>query len=117
MKEQALVKMKDALHHIYEFEAYLAHEHKMLLNEAIVLAMLGDGKTRRSTDLARELGTTFSMMSRTLAALEKPEYITRAFGKEDKREMYFTISKAGQKKLATLNTGFDFSGFLAEFNK
>jgi len=117
MKEQALIKMKEALHHIYAFEAHLAHEHKMLLNEAIVLAMLGDGKTRRSTDLARELGTTFSMMSRTLKALEEPKYIIRAFGKEDKREMYFTISKLGQKKLETLNADYDFSKFLAVFNK
>ena len=116
MKEQALIKMKDTLHHIYEFESYLAHEHKMLLNEAIVLAILGDGITRRSTDLARELGTTWSMMSRTVKALEEPEYITRAFGKVDKREMNFTISKTGQKKLAALTAGFDFSKFLAAFN-
>jgi DNA-binding MarR family transcriptional regulator len=113
MKEIALIKMKETLSHIYAFEVYLVSEHKMLLNEAIVLAMLGDGTTRRSTELARELNTTPSMMSRTLRSLEHPEYILRDFGKVDKREMNFTITPAGRKKLATLNAEFDFSKFLA----
>ncbi len=113
MKESALLKMKKTLSHIYAFEEYLYHEQKMLLNEAIVLAMLGDGRTRRSTDLARELHTTPSMMSRTLRSLEDAELILRAFGKEDKREMNFTITPAGQKKLATLTAEFDFSKFVA----
>ncbi len=112
MTECKFSKMSAMMFHVYQFENYLAYEHKMLLNEALVLGMLGNGKTRRSTDLARELGTTYSMMSRTLAALEKAEFIDRAFGKEDKREMYFTINKAGSKKLSALN-GYDFSKFLA----
>ncbi len=112
MTECKYIKMKDMMFHVYQFENHLAHEHKMLLNEALVLGMLGNGKARRSTDLARELGVTFSMMSRTLAALEKMEFIDRAFGKTDKREMNFTINKAGSKKLSVLNSDYDFGGFL-----
>jgi len=113
MTECKFSKMSALMFHVYQFENHLAHEHKMLLNEAFVLGMLGNGKTRRSTDLARELGVTFSMMSRTLSALEDAGFIERAIGKEDKREMVFTINKAGSKKLSLLNGDFDFSGFLA----
>ncbi len=116
-KECKFIMMKEALRHIYAFEAHLAHTHQLLLNEAIVLCILGEGKTRRSTDLANELGVTYSMMSRTLTGLERREYISRAIGAEDKREMHFTITKTGKKMLATLNDGFDFSGFLALFGK
>lgn len=117
MTECKYIKMKDLMFHVYQFEKHLSRDHKMLLNEALVLGMLGNGKPRRSTDLADELGTTYSMMSRTLSSLEDAGFVERAIGKEDKREMLFTITKTGAKKLSVLNGGYDFDAFFVALNK
>jgi|GEM_PF-1282567 len=111
------VKMTETLKCIYAFENYLARAHKLLLNEAIVLCILEEGRTRRSTDLANELGVTYSMMSRTLSALEQHGFVDRAIGPEDKREMHFTITKNGKKMVKEFSDGFDFAEFMALFGK
>ncbi len=111
------MKMAETLKCIYAFEAFLAKKHQLLLNEAIVLCILEEGRARRSTDLANELGVTYSMMSRTLSALERHAFIDRAIGTEDKREMHFTITKNGKKMVKELGDGFDFGEFMALFGK
>lgn len=111
------MKMAETLKCIYSFEAHLAKKHRLLLNEAIVLCILDEGRTRRSTDLANELGVTYSMMSRTLSAIERHGFVDRAIGPEDKREMHFTITKSGKKMVKDLGDGFDFTEFMALFGK
>lgn len=110
-------KMREVLHSIYAFESYLAKKRDLLLNEAVTLCMLEDGHPRRSTDLADDLGVTYSLMSRTLNAIEKKGFVDRAIGPVDKREMHFTITKVGKKALKETADGFDFSEFIALFGK
>ena len=73
-----------------------------LPGEYIVLAIQEEGKPMCSTDLAADLNIGKSMLSRYFATLEKEGLVSRAFGKKDKREVVFTITAQGKKKLAAI---------------
>lgn len=113
MKEQALTKMKEVMHAVYSFENHLIKEHGLLLNAALTLCALEGSKSKRSSDLAEELGVTYSLMSRTVVLLEKRLLIDRSIGKTDKREMRFTLTEKGKKLLKEIREGYDLSKFLS----
>ncbi len=108
--------MRDVLKSIYSFEAFLMENFSVCLNEAIVLCMLDQG-TERSTKLAQALGVTYSLMSRTLASLEKKGCLSRKIGEVDKREMYFSLTKNGKELLTKIVEGYDFREFVKACKK
>jgi len=98
--------MRDVLKNIYAFESFLLANFRVCLNEAMVLCTLEQG-TERSTKLAQSLGVTYSLMSRTLASLEKKGLVNRAIGTDDKREMYFSLTKNGKEMLTKIGEAYD----------
>jgi len=105
------IGMRDVLKNIYALEAFLLGRFNICLNETMVLCMLEQG-TERSTKLAQMLGVTYSLMSRTLAALEKKGLVNRRIGETDKREMYFTLTKNGRDLLTKIVEEYDFREFV-----
>jgi DNA-binding MarR family transcriptional regulator len=107
----AFREVKEFLSKVYAFESHLAKNFSMLLNEAVAVCALGEGTAKRSTDIANEMGVTYSLMSRTLASLERKSLVTRAIGVTDKREMRFTLTKMGKETLAKITESYDFRPF------
>jgi Transcriptional regulators len=52
-----------------------------------------------SGELAGELGLTYSNASKVIKSVENKGLIQRELGKEDKRNMYFSLSKKGEEVL------------------
>lgn len=101
-----LIYLRDVLKNIYAFESFLIARFQICLNETMVLCSLEQG-TERSTKLAQLLGVTYSLMSRTLASLEKKGLVSREIGKNDKREMYFSLTKNGRDLLTKIAEEYD----------
>lgn len=110
------IGMRDVLKSIYAFETFLFGKFDLCLNEAMVLCMLEQG-TERSTKLAQALGVTYSLMSRTLASLEKKGLVNRKIGETDKREMYFILTKNGKDLLTKIVEEYDFREFVKACKK
>ena len=98
MKTGALCTVRDIYRLIREFEEYFQQKHDLCLNEGMLLCSLKEGKLS-STALADALGLTTSNTSKVIKSVEQKKFIKRILGKEDKRQMYFTLTELGKEKL------------------
>lgn len=96
-----LCSLRDIFRSIRDFEEAFQQEHDLCLNEGMLLCSLKDCMLK-STDLAERLGLTPSNTSKVIKSVETKGYIERILGKEDKRQMFFTLTNEGQAKLAVI---------------
>ncbi len=74
------------------------------MNEGMALCTLSDAQCLTSSKLAEQLGLSYSNMSKVIKSLEAKDYIKRCVGKEDKRQMLFSITESGEQLLADIRT-------------
>jgi DNA-binding MarR family transcriptional regulator len=91
---------------LIHFKAYrlLRHEFTGLiktcglsLHEWIVLSVLDHRKTRKTSDLAEEVGVELPMITQVTNGLEERGLIERQTGEDDKRQRYFSLTPKGQE--------------------
>lgn len=102
-----LCQIRDVYRAIYEFELNFQQSYNLGLNEGMLLCSLNVQKYS-SNELAEILGLSNSNTSKVIKSIEKKGLIKRIVGKDDKRQMYFTLTESGRKKLETIKC--------AEFN-
>lgn len=102
-----LCQIRDVYRAIYEFESDFQQSYNLGLNEGMLLCSLSIQKYS-SNELAGVLGLSNSNTSKVIKSVEKKGLIKRIVGKDDKRQMYFVLTNAGQKKLESIKC--------AEFN-
>ena len=102
-----LCQIRDVYRAIYEFELNFQHSYDLSLNEGMLLCSLNAQKYS-SNELAGVLGLSNSNTSKVIKSVEKKRLIKRIVGKDDKRQMYFTLTDLGRKKLESIKC--------AEFN-
>lgn len=102
-----LCQIRDVYRAIYEFELNFQQSYDLGLNEGMLLCSLSNQKYS-SNDLAKVLGLSNSNTSKVIKSVEKKGLIRRIIGKDDKRQMYFTLTDLGHKKLESIKC--------AEFN-
>jgi DNA-binding MarR family transcriptional regulator len=90
-----ICKIRDIYMAIGEFETYFVKEFNLSLNEGMLLCSLQEKGELTSTSLAKELQLTCSNTSKVIKSVEEKEYIERKLGKEDKREMRFSLTPKG----------------------
>lgn len=83
--------MRELLKALSELENQLITTYSISLNEAMVLCSIG-GETVAAGTIVERTGMTPSHASKTISLIEKKEMVTRDFGKQDKRQMYFTLT-------------------------
>lgn len=93
-----LCQIRDVYRSIYEFELNFQQSYNLGLNEGMLLCPLSTQKYS-SNELAGILGLSKSNTSKVIISVEKKGLIKRIVGKEDKRQMYFTLTDLGRKKL------------------
>lgn len=98
---RTLCKIRDLYRSISEFETEFQNQYDICLNEGMLLCTLGENKFS-SSELAERLGLTNSNASKVIRSLEKKGYIERIIGQQDKRQMYFTLTKEGDDLLNTI---------------
>ena len=98
---KALCSLRDIFRSIRDFEEAFQNKHGLCLNEGMMLCSLKD-EVLKSTDLAERLGLTPSNMSKVIKAVESKGFVERKLGKEDKRQMYFSLTPEGREKLSVI---------------
>lgn len=99
MTTEPLCRIRDILRTISEFEASFQARHGIGLNEGMLLCSISKYGKCCSGEVAGLLGLTSSNTSKVIASAEKKKLVKRIIGKEDKRQMYFSLTQAGEKCL------------------
>ena len=99
-----LCKIRDIYRTIAEFESQFEKEFDLSLNEGMLLCSLNDNQCLSSTEIAKNLGLTCSNTSKVIRSVESKGFIERTLGKEDKRQMYFTLTSEGEKMIKKIKT-------------
>ena len=90
--------MRELMMALSDFENKLMEAHGVSLNEAMVLCALG-GECVTASVIAERTGMRPSHASKVIGALEERGYLMRELGKQDKRQMYLSLTDEGRKCL------------------
>ncbi|MFT4070736.1 MAG: winged helix DNA-binding protein [Dysgonamonadaceae bacterium] len=97
-QEKTLCRIRDVYRSIATFEAEFESKYGICLNEGMLLCSLS-GNKYSSSELAEVLGLSNSNTSKVIKSVENKELVKRIIGKDDKRQMYFTLTDKGRAKL------------------
>lgn len=95
-------KIRDVQRAVNQFESDFEKTHSICLNEGMVLCSLAKTEKLSSGELSELLGLSSSNTSKVINSLERKELIQRELGEKDKRQMFFLLTKAGQKLLESI---------------
>lgn len=99
-----ICKMRDIYKALSIFETAFEEVYGISLNEAMVLCALREaGKEITSTAIAERTEMAPSHTSKVIRTVEDKGLIRRALGEVDKRQMYFSLTEAGKKRLNELD--------------
>lgn len=99
-----LCKIRDLQRAIAEFETSFIQRFDLTLNEGMLLCTLLEHPRLTAGELAECLGLTASNTSKVIRPVEKKKLITRLVGKEDKRQMLFTLTQEGRQRIQEIKT-------------
>lgn len=95
--------MRDIYKALAGFENAFEQAYGLSLNEAMILCALHEaGREMTSTAIASRTEMSASHTSKVLRSVEEKQLICRALGQTDKRQMYFSLTEAGRKRLQQL---------------
>ncbi len=110
-----LCEIRNLSRAIADFENAFQKEFTISLNEGMTLCTLNSAKCLNSGQLAERLGLSYSNMSKVIKHLEDKHFIARCVGKEDKRQMLFSITENGKNLLNNIkNTAVEIPPILQE---
>lgn len=98
-------RIRDLYRSISEFEHNFENAHGLCLNEGMLLCTINNSPENMLSSgfLADSLGLTCSNTSKLIKSIEEQGYISRVLGKEDKRQMYFKLTKKGKDKIEQIH--------------
>lgn len=96
---EPICRLKDIYKALYAYEKQFAEEAGITINEGALLCCLKDGKPKSANELADFIGLSGSRVSRIIHILEEKGFILREIGISDKRQMIFTLTDAGIRKI------------------
>ena len=101
---EELYKIRDVYRAIIEFEGQFMHIYGLSLNEGMLLCTLFDSPKLTSTEIAEALGLSASNASKVIRSVEEKRLIIRVVGKEDKRQMRFSLSADGKRRIIDIKS-------------
>lgn len=93
--------MRELMKALSDFESQLMENHGVTLNEAIALCAIGDECVAASV-ISERTGLRPSHTSKVISSLESKKHVIRKLGKQDKRQMYLSLSASGKECLAKI---------------
>ncbi|ADV43912.1 MarR family transcriptional regulator [Bacteroides helcogenes] len=112
---ETLCKIRDVYRAIAEFEAQFMQMYDLSLNEGMLLCTLLNRPRLTSSEIAEALGLSASNTSKVIRSVEDKKLITRLIGKEDKRQMHFTLTVGGKNRIADIkNATFEMPELLQQ---
>jgi DNA-binding MarR family transcriptional regulator len=111
---EPICKLKDIYKALYSFERRFADANGITINEGMLLCCLKDGKPKLANELSDFVGLSNSRVSRIINTVESKGYILREMGTTDKRQMIFTLTEQGKRKVKEMQAqGLNFSELTA----
>ncbi|MCP9612874.1 winged helix DNA-binding protein [Coprobacter tertius] len=98
---ETLCYIREIYQAIAEFENYFHKTHDLCLNEGMLLCVLKEGPLT-SGEIAKKLNLSQSNTSKVLRSVEMKGLILRDLGEKDRRQMYYSVTQEGVKKLSSL---------------
>ena len=98
-KMEAICGLKDVYKVLYQFERQFQVSHEMTINEAMLMCCLQDGDGKSAGALCEYIGLSPSRVSKIINSVEKMGYIERSISSEDKRQMLFSLTTSGWRKI------------------
>lgn len=96
---EPLCRIRDILRSLSDFEVRFQNKYGIGLNEGMLLCSITKHGRCSAGQVAELLGLTSSNASKVIASAEKKGLLERIMGKEDKRQMYFSVTKDGEELL------------------
>ena len=90
--------MRDLMRALSELETRLEETYGITLNEAMVLCAVGK-EIVSAGDVTSRTGMTSSHASKTIRSVEDKGLLSRQLGKQDRRQMYFALTRKGRSRL------------------
>lgn len=104
---EPLCRVRDIYRSISDFETEFYAKHGVKLNEGMLLcSLLKTGKCS-SGQMAEMLGLTNSNSSKVIISAEKKGLIKRILGADDKRQMFFSLTKKGKECIDNIHCETD----------
>jgi len=97
-----LCKLRDVQRAMIRYEAAFEKKYGICLNEGMALCSLSNREKLTSGQLGQLLGLSHSNTSKIICSIEKKGYVTRNIGRQDKRKMYFSITREGLDKIESI---------------
>lgn len=112
---ETLCKIRDVYRAIAEFEVQFTQMYDLSLNEGMLLCTLPNTPKLTSSEIAEALGLSASNTSKVIRSVEGKKLITRLIGKEDKRQMRFSLTTEGKNRILDIkNATFELSELLQQ---
>lgn len=112
---ETLCKIRDVYRAIAEFEVQFTQMYDLSLNEGMLLCTLLNTPKLTSGEIAEALGLSASNTSKVIRSVEGKKLITRLIGKEDKRQMRFSLTTEGKNRISDIkNATFELSELLQQ---
>ena len=102
MDKQIICRLRDINRAIAELERQFSQRFDLNINEAMLLCTLKEKGELSSGAVAEALGLSASNASKVIASTENKNLISRNLCKEDKRQMFFSLTTSGREKIETL---------------
>lgn len=102
MDKQIICRVLDINRAIADLERQFSQRFDVNINEAMLLCTLKEKGELSSGAIAEALGLSASNASKVIASSEKKNLISRNLCKEDKRQMFFSLTPIGKEKIETM---------------
>lgn len=99
---EQLCKIRDLQRALIQYESDFAKRYGICLNEGMVLCSLKNKGRLTSGQLCDLLGLTSSNTSKVIRSVEEKGLVSRVLGKEDRRQMYFSLTEKGKDLISSL---------------
>ena len=110
--------IKDIYKTLYQFEKAFADVHEITINEAMLLCCLKDGEAKTAGTICEFIGLSNSRVSKVITTVEDKGYICRNINKEDKRQMFFSLTPSGKEKISQMmNAELRFDGLFGKLQQ
>lgn len=96
---EPICAIKDIYKTLYQFEKDFAELNAITINEAMLLCCLKDNETKSAGTICEYIGLSNSRVSKVITSVENKGFIRRNINKEDKRQMFFSLTPKGKEKV------------------
>lgn len=96
---ESICAIKDIYKVLYQFEKTFVEANGITINEAMLLCCLKDGEKKSAGTISEYIGLSNSRVSKVITAVEDKKFIHRHMNKDDKRQMFFSLTITGKEKI------------------